>query len=189
MKTKGRYAIEQKGFAVKANKDNGDLIDWKVVMKKDAREESRFDLDNMPILTGASKTNGLNVEVTPMSNGQPLPPLMIPVNLMGAVRVTDEGDVSLTLRMMRNVMNAQGAGFDLITDATLCLDCVVGDMESLQEQTDRAAAPDVDADPLLTGDAGSGQPDPAKAPGKLGEAARKAKGGKPKAPPSPGAKA
>lgn len=162
-------------------------------MKKDAREESRFDLDMMPILTGASKTNGLNIEVTPMSQGQPLPPLLIPVNLMGVVKVTDEGAVSLTLRMMRNAMNATGAGFDMITEATLCLDCVVGDMESLEEQAGRGAGDDAQvegADPLLTaqqtGDTGAGatpsegavtgDPDPAKAPGKLGKAASKLKG-------------
>lgn len=182
MKTQGKFAIEQHGFNVKPSKDNGDVIDWKVDMKKDAREESRFDLDMMPILTGASKTNGLKMEVTPMSSGQPLPAILIPVNLMGTVKVTDDGKVSLVLRMMRNAMNATGVGFDMITDATLCVECIVGNMESLEEQATRAQADSgkIDgAEPLLTGDGDptpDPTPDPTKAPGKLGSAARKAKG-------------
>lgn len=149
VKTQGLYAVEQRGFAVKDNQDNGWIIDWKLLFSKEAREETRFDLDAMPVVIGAAKTDGLKLIVTPMTLGQELPPLSIPVDLMGSVSVTDEGAVTFTARMKKSAMEATGAGFDMVMNASLTLECVVGEMESLEEQAERSAVGGVDVEPLL----------------------------------------
>lgn len=137
-KTFGRYAIEQHGMSLKENQDNGWLMDWRVNMRTDAAPEVKFTLDDTPILTGADATEGLRLVVTPMSNGDALPALRIPVNLMGDMRVSKEGAVSMTLRMKRSAMDEAGAGMDLIVDSPLSLECTVG-----------VSAKNIDADPLL----------------------------------------
>lgn len=123
MKTYGRFAVEQHGFSLKDNAENGWLLDLRLTMKAEANADAKFDLSDTPLLMAAEKEDGLTVEVTPMMNGEALEPVTVPVNLMGDLKVSGEGKIAFTARMKKNAMESAGAGLDLIVVASLALIC------------------------------------------------------------------
>lgn len=133
-KTFGRYAVQQHGVHLKESRDNGWLLDWKLTMDANARAETKFTLDEARVLMGADQTDGLRLEVTPLAAGAgALPPVFIPVNLVGDVRLSTDGEVTMKARMKQNALDESGASIDMIRTGSLVLECTVGDQPSLAE--------------------------------------------------------
>jgi hypothetical protein len=165
MKTYGRFAVEQHGFSLKENADNGWLIDLRLNMKPDAGADALFDLSDTPLLIAAEKEDGLTVEVTPMVNGQPLAPVTVPANLMGDLKVSGEGKIAFTARLKKNAMDSAGAGLDLLVVASLCLVCKCAEVVAPQTLFEAAGvdvvAPAGDPSPADPADDAEVTPPPA----------------------------
>ena len=135
MQTYGIYAVSPKGANIRDDKDNGWVGDFKWGFSRGVKPERRLGLEHIPVLKGAARDGGkIRLEVTPMLEGQPLAPVLLPVTLRGNITIDEDGDVNCTTRLTFGAMETAGLGVDAILGATCCLECTVSSQPTLDEQ-------------------------------------------------------
>lgn len=133
MKTYGIYSTIIKGISIKDDKDNGWVADLKQQFSRTARSERLLTLDSIAVIKNAARSGEIKLEVTPMEDGEPLSPVMMPVNLRGNITIDDDGAVTCTTRVTFDTLELSGIGIDALLSSSLCLECTASDQPTLEE--------------------------------------------------------
>lgn len=133
MKTYGIYLTTIKGISIKDDKDDGWVADLKQQFARNARPERLLTLDSISVIKNAARNGEIKLEVTPMLDGEPLQPVMMPVNLRGNITIDDEGAVTCTTRVTFDTLELSGIGIDALLSSSLCLECKASDQPTLEE--------------------------------------------------------
>ena len=146
--TYGIFSVKPTTITVKQDKDAGWVYDVKWAFSSYAREERKFEVEHMRLLQSAAKVGGIKRECTPMIDGTPLEPVMIPTTQRGNITISDEGEVIVSTRTHRYELEERGLGVETILYASNCLECTADEQQTLEEsalQTELQANRDEDA--------------------------------------------
>lgn len=132
--TYGIFATTIKGISVKDDKDNGWVADLKWQFMRGAKAERLLTLEKLPVLKNAARDGGqIKLEVTPMLDGEPLEPVLMPVTLRGNIAIDEDGAVTCTTRVSFDMLETSGIGIDALLSSGTCLECKVSDQPTLEE--------------------------------------------------------
>lgn len=145
--TYGIFSVKPTTITVKQDKDAGWVYDVKWAFSSYAREERKFEVEHMRLLQSAAKVGGIKLECTPMIDGTPLEPVMIPTTQRGNITISDEGGVIVSTRTHRYELEERGLGVETILYASNCLECTADEQQTLEEsiQSEVQANRDEDA--------------------------------------------
>ena len=145
--TYGIFVLKLLAFTGKQDKELGWVYDFKWAFSNYARAERKFEVEHMRLLQSAAKAGGIKIECTPMLEGTPLEPAIIPATLRGNITIID-GEVVITTRVFRHDLEERGIGVEMILSASNCLECTADEQQTLEEaaiQTELKANAEEDA--------------------------------------------
>ncbi|GHG21574.1 hypothetical protein GCM10017784_11380 [Deinococcus indicus] len=136
-RTYGLYSLEFLGLTSKDVREIGWVHDIKWAFALGARPERKFELDHAHVLFGAADTGGLKLEICPRLSGEHLPGILVTATLQGNLTTVAEGPkTKFTTRVSQEALEQAGLTSAVLFEASCSLECTVGDMPTLEEQTD-----------------------------------------------------
>ncbi|WP_407538905.1 hypothetical protein Q0M94_12065 [Deinococcus radiomollis] len=133
LRTYGIFLVKALTITVKQDKEAGWVYDIKWAFSSYAREDRKFEVEDMRLLQSAAKAGGIKLECTPLLEGTALEPAMIPTTQRGNITISDDGEVVITTRTFRYELEDRGIGVEMILSASNCLECTADEQQTLEE--------------------------------------------------------